>query len=1577
MPDRNGAAWEGQSTLAPGPKPDRESIAEYMTRRGLKGGVGLDPHEPVSPTPLPADRQGSRYDIGELVARGGMGAILAAKDLNILRRVAMKVMLPGQEAAPAQVVRFVEEAQVTGQLEHPNIVPVHELSVDDQDHVFYTMKLVHGVTLKEVLQKLAARDPDTLARYPLSALLTIFLKACDAVAFAHAKGVIHRDLKPENVMVGEFGEVLVMDWGLAKVLGSRQDGASAEPDRPDRSENADGPAIESTREEPGEGVLHTLDGQILGTPQFMAPEQAEGRIGEIDARADIYALGAILYTILVLRPPVEGGTVADVLLKVSEGRITPATAVRTSPPAARQEGDPPSRPDTRPLTPDTSPFPHCPGGHIPEALSAVAMKALALRPEARYASVKDLQAEIERYQSGFATLAEHAGLGRQLALLVRRHRGFVTAAALVFATVVVGLVVSLVQWRRADRNEKQAVAAKGEAEDARDEAEKRRDQAEYASYRALIGLAQGYLAKGDALRARTALTRCPTRFRHWEWGFLSRECRRTEESTDRNGVAYGQVAMSADGRRVAWPVRDGSVVVEGVAGGERTAILPKTEGIRLTGFTPDGELLATLAMAGTNATTGVLEVYRVSTGERLWQTEVPAGPECQMAVSPATPYVVAGGSHSGAASPPFSLVDLRSGKVIASLGGTDGRAKAAAWTPDGKGVWWSSENLLHLYDVHAATEVRQMGAGPDGAWFLAVSPDGRRIASASGSGSTARLRDIASGDQIAPFWHPATVNAILFAAAGRYLLGGGPDGTLCVWETATGGLAGMAHGPPVFSLAGTPGCETLYVGTATEGVRRTSLGEVTGKALTDRLTRLLEWPSGGPVCFTRAGDHLLYAPVGKCALLTPDGLSASRILRYTRGEAPGSVAWDGDVSAPVAAGFGNGDVHVWDLRTATLVHEFKGDRQGYAWSTVCWIEPGKVLAAGGQTGAEVSLYDAEAGTLVRRLDTGLTLVLSLALSPDRRSLYVGGGGGLAAFDTTTWQPVPLALSPRVDFANAIAFAPNGEWLAVSAVAGGVAGTRLWRTDQSEMHACIEGVGVWRLAFTADGRRLAADTGEASGTITLIDTERGTSLLTLTDHGSGVVGGLAFSADSRRLASTVASPKRPFLSREADPWESDGSAAHGQAPETAADQPAETRAVPPSVTPPAEGQPWTVPELGLELVWVTPGRFQMGSASGEPDEKPVHAVRLTHGFWLGKCEVTQAEYQSITGSNPSGFADGPRSARNPVELVSFDAAMAFCAKLTEREQKAGRLPALSGVGGPAGYEYRLPTEAEWEYAARGGTSHQGYAYSGSDSVDEAAWHLGNSAGQPHPVGQKKANGLGLCDMSGNVYEWCLDLYDPQYYQRSPEADPVNLQAAPSRAFRGGSWLYDGIWASPTKRVGWPAEGAGINLGFRICLGPRIELPTAEPAAEPRLTETQREAAALNSQAWPVVAGPGSPSGAVARALGQATQAVALAPQDAAILNTLGVAQYRAGWYEEALATLGRAEALNAASRGPTPEDLAFIAMAQWKLNRKDAARATLAALRELLRADPPKATAEAQGFLHEAETLIGELHPATR
>ncbi len=331
----------------------------------------ISPHSAAVKRYLPPDFLHDRkYDIGGIIAKGGMGAIVDAQERLLRRKVAMKVMLTN--GTQEELVRFIEEAQITGQLEHPNIVPVYELGVDEQEQVFYTMKLVRGITLHDVLNGIETGDAAMLGKYPLSVLLTVFQKVCDALAFAHSKGVIHRDIKPANIMLGEYGEVLVMDWGLARASG-RNEAAGTEPERT---------LVRSARQDEGAAMM-TMAGMVLGTPQYMPPEQARGDTDKFDARTDIYSLGAILYHMLTLEPPISGDDVGQMLQSVADGQVAPQFATQG-----------PKRVQSNRA------LPHIPGGKIPGQLAAITRRAMAMKQEDRHQTVKELQAAVQVFQAG-------------------------------------------------------------------------------------------------------------------------------------------------------------------------------------------------------------------------------------------------------------------------------------------------------------------------------------------------------------------------------------------------------------------------------------------------------------------------------------------------------------------------------------------------------------------------------------------------------------------------------------------------------------------------------------------------------------------------------------------------------------------------------------------------------------------------------------------------------------------------------------------------------------------------------------------------------------------------------------------------------------------------------------------------------------------------------------------------------------------------------------------------------------------------------------------------------------------------
>jgi len=323
------------------------------------------------------DLAGTRYRLLDRIARGGMGVVYAAQDENLQRRVALKVLdLPGTGGDLAN--RLIREARVLAALEHPGIVPVHDVGTLADGRVFYTMKFVEGQRLDKYIESVTS-FPDRLR---------IFLRICDAVAFAHARGVLHRDLKPPNIMVGPFGEVLVMDWGLAKILHRE---ASSRADEPDPEVTVfEKPQQHASAVAATEISVVTGHGTVMGTPGYMSPEQACGDVERLDARSDIYSLGALLRFLRTGRPEAA---------------------------------------------------PNSSGPRLEKSLTAICTKSTSPSPVDRYPNVQEMALDVSRYLDGLAVGAHRENILEKAARFYRRYSvAILLIAAYLFMRVILLLV---------------------------------------------------------------------------------------------------------------------------------------------------------------------------------------------------------------------------------------------------------------------------------------------------------------------------------------------------------------------------------------------------------------------------------------------------------------------------------------------------------------------------------------------------------------------------------------------------------------------------------------------------------------------------------------------------------------------------------------------------------------------------------------------------------------------------------------------------------------------------------------------------------------------------------------------------------------------------------------------------------------------------------------------------------------------------------------------------------------------------------------------------------------------------------
>ena len=718
---------------------------------------------------VPEDAQAGRYRAIELFARGGLGEVFRAFDEELKREVALKRIQPWLDRDADRRARFVREAEITGRLEHPGIVPVYGLGRDAHGRPYYAMRLVHGETMDGAIGKLRESSEPRVA---LQSLVRRFLSVCQTIAYAHSKGVVHRDLKPSNILLGPFGETLVVDWGLAKPVGEGE-GSGGTPPEP--------PPI-------GTPEL-TLPGERKGSPAYMSPEQARGDIPSIGPASDVFGLGATLFKILSGHAPYGG---PDGIERSKRGEVPP--------------------------------LPH----GAPKPLAAICGKAMQARPEERYAGAVEMANDVERWLAGEPVSAWREPWDLRLRRQMRRHRALVTAGAAALAVAAVSLAVLAAQQRASNLD---LSAANVRVRDALGQAETERDRAEETAYRIALAGAERELLAGRPAAAEELLDACapmPGRpdLRGIEWDLLKRRARpeairiRIDGTPRLLEFAGRETLILEPGRRIrldgpaADPTppgtsleamtADGSVSVERPLGGN-VILVHRPEGdVRLEGseqfllalaLSPDGRRVVSVDLDG------VLHVWDVREGRETGRLPAPAG---------------SGGSA-------FDRWQAHHGLVAFS---PDGRSVAllVCWQKGGDAF----DRRLSIVDLNGvrerfAVERVEEGRGPrieetvTGPRALVFSPDGSRIAFPAYD-HTVRIHDAATGEPLRVlFGHDGAVRAIAFLPDGARLASAGVDRAVRLWDLADGSSVLLgAHDGTVEALAASP--DGSRVASASEGV---------------------------------------------------------------------------------------------------------------------------------------------------------------------------------------------------------------------------------------------------------------------------------------------------------------------------------------------------------------------------------------------------------------------------------------------------------------------------------------------------------------------------------------------------------------------------------------------------------------------------------------------------------------------------------------------------------------------------------------------------------------------------------------
>lgn len=1078
-------------------KDDSESLMQMQTLP-FKEESELTLLDDLSPTPpLPT----GRYTRVSEYARGGMARVLIVHDEHLGRNIALKELMPvsapsGPGVDPAVLrktaaltARFLREARLTGQLEHPAIVPVYELGIRENGAPYYTMKLVRGKTLADAL-----RGCHTLIER--LNLLPHFIDLCHAIAYAHQRKVIHRDIKPANVMAGEFGETVVLDWGLAKAAGMS--------DIHDAEIRAAGLAA---ADEANEALPRTAYGRALGTPHYMSPEQAQGQTERIDERSDVYSLGAVLYEFLTGRPPFSGTNIPKILDAVIRHPLTP---VRVIEPQA------------------------------PPELAGICEKALNKDPDRRYQTAKELIEDIQRYQTGALVQAHEYTLLELFRRFYLRHRAvLITSALAVLAFLVLGAFSYARILEARNREHAQRLAAENAQRDAllaRDQEERARLCAEAQSYVSQIRLAEAAVTARNYTLAADALWKTAESHRNWEWGYLLNECNLDEYTVAAHNNLVLEILFSPDGRRIATLATKDSVKIWDAATGSPVARTDPPAGW-WAGMAFD----ATGARLAAGASDGSATIWDAETGQRLLVLKGHAKTVDSVTFSTDGARLLTASADGNA-----KIWDLGSRRELATLTNHAAALRRAAFSPDGTRILtvsadasitlWDAASFAFLQEFEGSDAIWSP-AGPDlAAWHgtqvevwragddkpktifaqhsggvnrAEFSPDGHWVASSSDDG-TVRVWESATGSERFCLQHGEPMNRIVFSPDSGYLLtfARGPKNVASLWSMRDGKRAGLIEGHSAVTSLGRFSPDGRQIATGSmdrtlklwnvehlvnrntfahhaQGVNDLAFstdGKWIATASLDNTTRIADSRTGIERLVIASFAH----SGGKAVAFSPDGTHAAlaqdpftpMVLDLEKGTLSAafsghagcinSVAFSPDGTRVVTASW-DSTARVWDAATGKEYLTLKGHSRSV--SSALYSPDGRfILTASADDTARI--WDAATGELVRILTGHANSISRAAYSPDGMHVVTASADRTARIWESNTAQQCLVLAGHSGSIWSALYSPDGSRI-VTASTDETA--RIWAADSGECLAMLPG-NAWflsRACFDHDGRRILA------------------------------------------------------------------------------------------------------------------------------------------------------------------------------------------------------------------------------------------------------------------------------------------------------------------------------------------------------------------------------------------------------------------------------------------------------------------------------------------------------------------------
>ena len=1050
----------------------------------------------VSKAALETHVKPSGYHSLSFHKEGGLGVVLVGEEVELRRTVAIKCMKSKAPDDSLAKDRFVREAELTARLDHPGVVPIYRMGRDEQGKPYYSMRFVQGETLAEAIARFYTSQLSRAERnVEYRRLLRSMIAVCETVAFAHSRKVIHRDLKPDNIILGPFGETLVLDWGLAK----RIDVADLSSD----SETSTDASI-SGLDRPN---TRTIEGTIKGAPAFMSPEQARGEAQHLDPRTDIYSLGATLFVLLTGKSPYTGGSVLEIVAKVKAGPS----------PSARQ------------LNPE-----------VDKPLEAICRKAMSHNRDDRYADARELAHDLDRWLAGEPVSVWREPWTVRTRRWMKRHRPVVAAISTALMIVTMAAVGFAIQQRRnseRERSERERADASAAAERvARGQADEKTKEARRNLYIAHMNLAQVAWENSQVRRVQELLAHYRPEpgtddLRGFEWHYWNRLCQSSVLDPKIDFEAATGVAFSVDGKYVAATSKDHTVKLWDFRTGELKHILKgHTWFLNSVTFSPDGSRLASTSNDRT------VIVWETSTGRKLHTLRGHKYGVTSVAFSPDGKRLASTGGDSPMltrGNGEIKVWDASNGQMLLSWDAYCG--SNIAFGPDGNRLATGNEHAkVALWDASTGKLSLTLDGHLREVTSVAFSPDGERIASAS-EDRTVKVWDLKTGKKLLTLQgHAGTVTSVKYSGDGKRLVTASDDQTVKLWNAADGLVSSTWKGHTGRVTSATFSGDGRRVFSVSED-HSTKVWDATSDQ--EKLTFVTSVGHLTTAAFSLDGKWVASAGGIIDDLIRVFSAISGQELFTLPGHRKGAerMTFSPDGKLLVSSGRWDGKLKVWDTSSRQELFALEGPMGGGS-NCVAFIPDGKQLATTVNDTVkvwEISSNGKQPATNGRksfRLEGHTEEVTSVTFSPDGKwlasasadhtvrvwNLLADRSDGKALRETFT-------LKEHTGSVTCVAFSADGKRLASASEDRTV---KIWDLpadihDAAKRGSSLTLMGHGRkvtcVAFAADGQRIASASGEpgAPGEVKFWDAISGQETLTLHGHLDHVAS-LAFSADGRRL-----------------------------------------------------------------------------------------------------------------------------------------------------------------------------------------------------------------------------------------------------------------------------------------------------------------------------------------------------------------------------------------------------------------------------------------------------------------------------